>query len=108
MKHCTCALGHCQYCFLDYLTETLPPGELIGHLTMALGAEQTMGPMEEEHASLKLLHNEDCNIFFSKDNPHRQNTNKHAVYEAARGATTVKKAKETGASLWDLKELMNK
>ena len=57
----------------------------------------------------KLLESADQRIQFIKErNPHRNGSNKFQTYENAKESTTVKEAKQAGASLWDIKDWFKK
>ena len=58
--------------------------------------------------AFKALQQEDTAIFFDMTNPHRSDTGRHALYESVKSSTTVLQARQSGASLWDLKEWIRK
>jgi len=59
---------------------------------------------EEE---LQRMLKDECDIVFDV-NPQRVGAQKHEVFENVRTATTVSKAKELGASAWDIREWYKK
>ena len=56
---------------------------------------------------VEVLSKDSTQITF-KENPHRDTTHKHAIFQSASKTNTVGEAKAQGASLWDLKEWYKK